>query len=154
MGRTTFTGPVRSGLIPDTSGITLGKDVKNLGYAVLSQETPVTQAGSAAALATPIVLPAGSAIIGIALMVTTAWDGVAATFNLGTTVAANELAVASDNTAIALGRVIVNPGASAARVGRWIDTGTPDIRLWFLSTNTGAGVGKLVVTYAQSLVDS
>lgn len=156
MSTSTWTGPIKSGPIPNTSGVTLGKDVKNTGTIDLSQEFPVTQAGSAAALATPIVLPANSLIIRIALFVTTPWDGAAATVNVGTTVAANDLAVAADaaNTGGVLGIIPLTPGANAPRIQKWADVGNTDARIWFLSTNTGAGVGRLVVTYCQALADS
>ena len=156
MGRSTFTGPILSGPIVNTSGTTLGEDVKNTGFIVLEQEVPVTQAGSAAALATNIVIPPNSTILAIRLYVTTAWNGVAATFNIGTSVAANQLAVASDaaNTGVALGIINATPGANAGRVGLWSEIGTDDVRIWLLSTNTGAGVGRLVVQYAQSATDA
>lgn len=154
MGRSTFTGPILSGQIINTSGTTLGKDVKNTGTIVLEQEVAITQAGSAAAFATNIVIPSNSTIISIRLYGTVAWNGVAATINVGTTVAANQLAVAADNTAGAIGLLSLTPGADATRVGNWADTGTTDVRLWVLSTNTGAGVGRFVVTYGQSVSDS
>jgi len=156
MGRSTFTGPILSGPIVNTSGTTLGKDVKDTGFIVLTQEVVVTQAGSAAALATNIVIPPNSTILAIRLFVTTPWDGVAATFNIGTSVAANQLAVASDaaNTGVALGIISATPGANATRVGNWADVGTNDVRLWLLSTNTGAGVGRLSIQYGQSVTDA
>jgi len=154
MSNTTFTGPIRSGTIFSTTGTTLGRNVKNLGYVPLVQQVAVTQAGSAAALATNIVLPAGSVIIGIRLYVTAAWSGAASTFNIGTSVAATELAVAADNTAIAIGPVNVTPGTNATRTGLWINTGTTDVRLWLLSANTGTGTGTLVVHYGQAVAAS
>jgi hypothetical protein len=150
MGRSTWTGPIVSGPIINTTGTTLGVDVKNTGYNVLSQEVAVTQAGSAAALATNIVIPKGSMIVSIRLYVTAIWSGAAATFNVGTSVTSTELGVAADNTAAALGIVNVSPGANATRTGLWIDTGTSDVRVWLLSTNTGTGTGQLVVQYVQA----
>ena len=85
---TTFTGPVRAGNIIDTSGTTLGQDVANVGYVVMSQSSALTQAknGSNAAgiYTTDIVIPANSHIISINVYVTVAWDGVAQTINVGT----------------------------------------------------------------------
>ena len=44
MGKTTFTGPIRAGNILDTSGTTLGQNVKNVGSVVMVQTVPITQA--------------------------------------------------------------------------------------------------------------
>lgn len=150
MGKTTFTGPLRSGSIINTSGTTLGKDVKNIGSAVMSQTCPITQAGSAAALATNIVIPANSRITGIHLYIDAIWSGAAATFNVGTSVTATELAVAAGNTAAALTVLAIVPGASAPRIAVWGNVGTTDVRIWFLSTNTGTGTGTLTVKYVQA----
>ena len=154
MSKTTFTGPVRSGNIINTSGTTLGKNVKNIGSVVLCQSTPITQAGTATAYATPIVLPADSKIIDIYLYIETVWDGAAATFNVGTSVAATELAIASNNSASTINRLRVSAGASQPKVAKWNDIGTSDARIWFLSTNTGAGTGTLIVEYVQESEDS
>lgn len=149
MGKTTFTGPVRSGNIINTSGTTLGKDVKNVGSVVLCQSAPVTQAGSATAYATNIVLPAYSKIVEMMLYVDTAWDGAAATFSLGTTVVGNDLAITSSNTASSIGRMRISAGTTQIRVAKWNDVGSTDVRLWFVSTNTGAGIGTIIVQYVQ-----
>ena len=58
MGKTTFTGPIRAGNILNTAGTTLGQDVKNVGSVVMVQTYPITQALTATALGTTIVLPA------------------------------------------------------------------------------------------------
>jgi len=44
MGTTTFTGPIKAGDILNTSGTTLGDDVANVGFVVMAQSAPVTQA--------------------------------------------------------------------------------------------------------------
>jgi hypothetical protein len=154
MGTTTFTGPVRAGNILNTSGTTLGTDVANVGYTEMVQTVAVTQAtnGTTAGLyTTTIVIPAGSQILDIDLFVNVAWTGVASTFNVGTSATATELAIASDNTAVAIGRLVVSPGTSATRVNNWVDVGTSDVRIYVLSTNTGSGTGYLSVRYAQAI---
>lgn len=153
---TTFTGPVRSGNIIDTSGTTLGTDVANVGYVMMSQSSALTQAknGSNAAgiYTTDIVLPANSHIISINIYVTTAWNGVATTINVGTDSTATQLAVAGDNDlSTTVGLKTIVPGDDATRTGKWIDVGTSDVRIWTKSTNTGAGVGVITVNYIQAL---
>ena len=88
MGTSTFTGPLHSGNIQNTSGTTLGQDVKNVGSAVLAQTENVTQVTSGP---TSIVIPAGSMIVAIEMLVTTVWDGVATTFDIGTTASGAQL---------------------------------------------------------------
>jgi hypothetical protein len=148
MGKTTFTGPIRAGNILDTSGTTLGQDVKNVGSVVMVQHVPITQAGTATALGTTIVLPKNSHIIGIQMAVTAIWSGGASTFNVGTTATSTELVAAAAGGT--LGMISLSPGADATRVGNWDDTGTNDKRVFVLSTNTGTGTGTLTVRYIQA----
>lgn len=149
MSKTTFTGPIRSGSIISTSGTTLGKDVKNIGSPILSQSYPITQAGSAAALATNIVIPANSRITSMQIYVDAVWSGAAATFSIGTSVAATELTAAAGGDASSLNIRNITSGNSATRIGVWGNVGTTDVRIWFLSTNTGTGTGTLTVNYVQ-----
>lgn len=147
MGKTTFTGPIRAGDILNTSGTTLGKDVRNVGSVVMVQTTPITQAGSATALATSIVLPADSHILNIQMVVTAPWTGGATTFNVGTSATATELvALGAGGT---IGVIGLLPGADATRTANWDDS-TADKRIFVLSTNTGTGVGTLTVRYIQA----
>jgi hypothetical protein len=110
------------------------------------QSSAVTQASGA----TDIVIPANSQIVGISVMVTTAWDGVAATFGVGTTASATFLTAAAALSGSAVGPLTATPGTDATRAGNWIDVGTTDRKIAVTSTNTGAGVGVITVTYAQA----
>lgn len=121
----------------------------------MAQSQAITQAASAGQAAglykTDIVIPANSQIVGIDILVTTAWDGVAQTVNVGTSATATELAVASENNlSTTLGNKTIIPGDNATRAGNWKDCGTTDIRIWVLSTNTGSGVGVITVRYIQN----
>ncbi len=147
MGKTTFTGPVRAGNILQTSGTTLGQNVKNVGSVVMVQTFPITQAGTATALATPIVLPANSHIMNIQMLNTAAWSGAATTLSVGTSATATELVAL---TSMTVGLVALNPGTDATRTGAWDDNGTTDTRIWVLSANTGTGVGTITVRYIQA----
>ena len=44
MGTTTFSGPIKAGTIKETTGTTLGSDVKNTGQVVMAQSQAITQA--------------------------------------------------------------------------------------------------------------
>lgn len=154
MGTTTFTGPITAGDIINTSGTTVGTDVANVGYVVMSQSAAVAQAtnvSSAGVYKTDIVIPANSQILSISILKTTAWSGVATTINVGTSTTGTQLALAADNDlSTTLGVSSVIPGNNATQVGNWKDVGTTDVQIYTKSTNTGTGVGILTVTYVQA----
>lgn len=148
MGKTTFTGPIRAGDILQTSGTTLGQDVKNVGSVVMVQVYPITQALTATALGTTIVLPDNSHILNMQMVVATVWSGAATTFSVGTSATSTELVSAAAGGTI--GVIGLNPGSDATRTANWDDTGTTDKRIFVLSANTGTGVGTLTVRYIQA----
>ena len=145
MGITTFTGPIKAGDVLDTTGTTAGT-IRNVGFVAMAQTATITQASTTTAYATSIVIPAYSHILNIQFLNTTAWD-TTNTLSVGTSATANEL-VAS--VAMTQGQVSANPGASATRVGNWSNTGANDVIIYVLSTNTGVGVGDIVVRYIQA----
>jgi hypothetical protein len=147
MGKTTFTGPIRAGNILQTSGTTLGQNVKNVGSVIMVQVYPITQALTATALGTTIVLPANSHILQIQMLNTVAWTGAATTLSAGISATATELAAL---TAMTVGLVGLTPGTDATRAALWDDTGTTDDRIWVKSANTGDGVGTITVRYIQA----
>jgi hypothetical protein len=146
LGTTTFTGPVKAGTIPNTSGSTLGRDVRNTGWVLTAQSSAVTQASGA----TDIVIPANSQIVDIKVFVTVAFTGVATTFGVGTTASATFLTAAAALDGAAVGPLTATPGTDATRNGNWIDVGTTDRKIAVTSTNTGSGVANIVVTYLQN----
>lgn len=146
MGTTTFTGPIKAGDILNTSGTTLGTNITNVGYVVMAQSSPVTQDSGA----TSIVIPKNSQILSIDVMVTTVWDGAATTFGVGTTASATFLTAAGALDGAAVGPLAATPGTDATRAGNWNDVGTTDRKIAVTSTNTGAGVGVITVTYLQA----
>jgi len=147
MGITTFSGPIRAGNIANTTGTTLGENVRNFGSVVMVQTFPITQAGTATALGTPIVLPANSHIMNIQMLNTAAWSGAAQTLSVGTTATATELVAL---TAMPVGLVGLNPGTDTALAALWDDTGPVDDRIFVKSANTGTGVGTITVRYIQA----
>lgn len=146
MGTTTFTGPVKAGTIPNTSGSTLGSNVKNTGWVLMAQSSAVTQASGA----TDIVIPANSQIVDIKVFVTAIFSGAATTFGIGTTASATFLTAAGALDGAAVGPLTATPGTDATRNGNWIDVGTTDRKIAVTSTNTGSGVANIVVTYLQN----
>ena len=146
MGTTTFSGPIKAGVIKETTGTTLGSDVKNTGQVVMAQSQAITQADGT----TSIVIPANSQIVAIELSVTAVWDGVASTAGLGWTGDATALTAATAVAGGTLGIISATAGADATRVGNWADVGTTDRRILVTNTNTGAVTGFITVRYVQN----
>jgi hypothetical protein len=146
MASTTFSGPIKAGTISNTTGTTLGSDVKNTGQVVMAQSQAVTQADGT----TNIVIPANSQIVAIELSVTAVWDGVASTAGIGWTGDATALTAAAAVAGGTLGIISATAGADATRVGNWADVGTTDRRILVTNTNTGAGTGFITVRYVQN----
>jgi hypothetical protein len=147
MATTTFSGPIKAGTIKNTTGTTLGSDVKNVGFTVMAQSAAITQSTTAAA--TGIVIPANSQILEATVFVTTAFDNTA-TLSIGTTSSSNELA-----TAVAVSTANVIKLASQATIpdaDAWEDVGATDVEIYVDSsaTTADAGVGTLTVTYVQN----
>lgn len=147
MGISTFTGPIKAGDVLNTTGTTAGT-VKNVGFVMMAQTAPITQADTAAAAATTICIPANSHIVNIQVLATVAWSGAASTISLGTSVTSTELVSAGSIAAIGL--AALTPGTDATRTAKWSNVGTSDVIIYALSANTGAGVGDLVVRYIQA----
>lgn len=157
---TSFSGPVLSGTIAqsDGSGNLAGvggtSGTANRGYAVQAQSCVVTQAtndGTAGQFACPIVIPAQSKILRMALTVTTVWSGAAATLGVGTGASATAFTAAGAVSAAALGVVEIPPEAAATQLANWDNVGTQDVQIVVQSTNTGTGVGTLVVEYIPQI---
>ncbi len=147
MSIVTFTGPIKAGDVLNTTGTTAGT-IKNVGWVVMAQTASITQAGTATALNTGIVIPANSHIVNIQVLATTAWTGAATTISLGTTATATELV--SGGAVGAIGLDALTPGTDATRTTKWSNVGTSDVIIYALSANTGSGVGDLVVRYIQA----
>lgn len=140
MGFSTFTGPVRSGTVKNTTGTTVGY-IDNTGVVDLIQSSPL-------ALTTGVVavLPAGAQIINIYIDVTT-------TFTSGAT-----LAVGDGTTAAKYVTAITTPTAgrqsityTAAQLTAMNNIGTTDVAITvtMAGTTATAGAGFITIQYAQ-----
>ena len=148
MASTTFSGPIKAGTISNTTGTTLGDDVKNTGQVVMCQSVAVTQA--ATSTETDIVIPANSQIVAAELSVTAIWSGGASTTGLGFVGNATALTAAGAVAGGTLGIISITAGANATRVANYADVGTSDVRILLTNTNTGTGTGCLTVRYIQN----
>jgi hypothetical protein len=151
MANTTFSGPVRAGTIVDTTGTTLGTNVKNIGPVVLTQSSTValTQA-TTAATALGIIIPANSQILSVVIMIEQLFA------NSATTTIAVGKSAADATDLIAPASVsgtatIVNPTVPAS-AGAWRTVGTSDVQLYgiVVANSATAGKARIVVTYSQN----
>jgi hypothetical protein len=147
VGSSTFSGPIKAGDVFNTTGTTPGT-IRNVGSVVLAQTAGFTQAGSATALATRIVVPANSHILNIQVLATAAWSGASSNISIGTSVTSTELVSAASLSAVGL--AALSPGTDATRTAKWENVGTSDVIIYALSANTGTGVGELTVRYIQA----
>ena len=147
MGKTTFSGPVLAGSINETTGSTLGANVKNTGHVTMVQGKDVAVTG-ATANTNIAVIPANSQILFVHVDVTeVSNDTNAATFSVGTT--SNATAFTAAANLKALGRT----SQSAAALGLMSNVGASDIKVVGVITGTdgdgNTGAVTTSVTYAQ-----
>ena len=147
MGTTTFSGPIKAGTISNTTGTTVGTDMKNVGQVLMVQSAAITQSTTAAA--SGIVIPANSQIVECYVYVTTAYDN-SATLSIGTSSTSTELCTA---VAVSTANVIkLGSQATIADSDEWEDIGSTDVKIFTDSsaTTSDAGVATLTVTYIQN----
>ena len=149
MANTTFSGPILAGGIKNTTGTTVGSDMKNTGYVLMSQTEAITQA--AASSTTSIIIPAKSQLVSADLYVSVVWSGAATTAGLGYVGDATAFTAALAIAGGTLGIIKITAGASKARVDAWADVGDTDRRLLLTYNNLGAGEGWITVTYMQAV---
>ena len=147
MGTTTFSGPIKAGTINNTTGTTVGTDMKNVGFTLMAQSAAITQSTTAAA--SGIIIPANSQIVECYVYVTTAYDN-SATLSIGTSSTSTELCTA---VAVSTANVIkLGSQATIADSDAWEDIGSTDVKIFTDSsaTTSDAGVATLTVTYIQN----
>ena len=147
MATTTFSGPIKAGTISNTTGTTVGTDMKNVGQVLMVQSAAITQSTTAAA--SGIIIPANSQIIEMSVYITTAWDN-SSTLNIGTTSTSTELATGIVVTVVE--KIKLASQATITDSDAWEDIGSTDVKIFTDSTATTSdtGVATLTVTYVQN----
>ena len=149
MAQTTFSGPILAGTIKNTTGTTVGSDIKNTGQVLMAQTAAVDLSnGAIAASALDIVIPANSQLVDIVFDSITAASG-ATNISIGkvggaATAYVNTFAI---GTTVGLKRPTTEAGGALA----WEDVGSTDVR--FNVTNsaaTSAGELRVTVMYLQN----
>ena len=145
MATTTFSGPIKAGAIKETTGTTLGDNVKNTGQVVMSQSIMINAAVAAGTTTYDVgVIPKNSQLLTTTIRVAVVSDqGTSATVSVGKTASA---AFFIGNTNIkALGETssIANGALdSADRVSA--DT---QITATLIAAGTTATTGQVTVTF-------
>ncbi len=146
MATTTFSGPIKAGTISNTTGTTVGDNVKNVGFVKMAQTASWTQSTTAAD--TGIVIPANSQIVDVQIYITTACD--AANISVGTTSTSTEIF-----TALAAGTaanvILHGSDGTITDADTWVDIGASDLPIFIDFSAGTSGVGNITVEYIQNI---
>ena len=150
MATTTFSGPIKAGTISNTTGTTVGDDVKNTGQVLMSQTFSFDYTVEGAATDTNVVIPANSQIVSVDVNVETAFnDSGADVLEVGSS-ADTDLYV-NDTDISAVGSIAMG---TAALCANWKDIGTSDIRVGYIyngaNNDASAGAATVTINYLQN----
>ena len=147
MATTNFSGPITAGQIRNTTGTTLGENIKNIGQVLMSQSVIVDIIGASHLNQVCAVIPANSQIVDVILNVTTVNnDTGAATVSVGTVADADAFLATVDAKTLATTHGTLDTEAT--------NVGTTDIQV--LADFTGAngdgttGAATVTVMYLQN----
>ena len=149
MGTTTFSGPIKAGTIKETTGTTVGTDMKNTGQVVMAQTFAIALGGGAiAAQASDVIIPANSQIIDCIFDVITAAN-TSTNISVGFVGGSATALVNAHTIGTNAGRQY--PTTTAGGALAWEDIGTSDQRINFTnSAGTSAGEVRITITYQQN----
>ena len=150
MATTTFSGPIKAGTISNTTGTTVGTNMKNTGQVVMAQTTGIDLSGGViSAEATAMIIPANSQLIDIVFDVITAASGTT-DISVGQVGGSAVQYVNTYTIGTTAGRHYTTTDAGGASV--WEDVGTSDVRMNVSnSAGTNAGEVRLTVLYQQNI---
>ena len=150
MATTTFSGPIKAGTIKNTTGTTVGTDMKNTGQVVMAQTHAIDLSGGAiAAEATNMIIPANSQLIDIVFDVITAASGTT-DISVGLVGGSAIQYVNAYTIGTTAGRHYPTTEAGGAQV--WEDIGTSDVRMNVTnSAGTSSGECRITVLYQQNI---
>jgi len=147
MATTNFSGPITAGQIRNTTGTTLGENIKNIGQVLMAQSVKVDIIGASHLNQVCAVIPANSQIVDVILNVTTVNnDSGAATVSVGTVADADAFINGANVKALATTHGTLDTEAT--------NVGATDIQV--LADFTGAsgdattGAATVTVLYMQN----
>ena len=149
MANTTFSGPILAGTIKNTTGTTVGTDMKNTGQVVMAQSFAIDlSSGAIAAEASNVIIPANSQIIDCVFDIITAAN-TSTNISVGFVGGAATALVNAYTIGTTAGRQY--PETKAGGALAWEDIGTSDQRLNFTnSAATNAGEVRITILYQQN----
>ena len=145
MANTTFSGPIKAGTISNTTGTTLGENVKNTGQVVMSQSVMIDAAVAAGTTTYNVgVIPKNSQLLTVILRCAVVSNsGTSATVSVGKTGTAAYLIAATNVKTLAETSTLATASLdSADRVGA--DT---QITATLISAGSTASTGQVTVTF-------
>jgi hypothetical protein len=150
MANTTFSGPILAGTIKNTTGTTVGTNMKNTGQVVMGQSFSVGYAEEGAATSTSVVIPANSQIVSVDVNVETAFNDSGADILEVGSVADTDLYV-NDTVISAVGSIAMG---TAGLCNNWKDIGSSDVRVAYIyngaNNDATAGACTVTISYLQN----
>jgi hypothetical protein len=150
MAQTTFSGPILAGTIKNTTGTTVGTDVKNTGQVLMSQSFSFDYNTEGAATDTNVVIPANSQIVRVDVNVETAFNDTGADILEVGSSADTDLYV-NDTDISAVGSIAMG---TAALCANWKDIGSSDVRVGYIyngaNNDASAGAATVTISYLQN----
>ena len=149
MAQTTFSGPILAGTIKNTTGTTVGTDMKNTGQVVMAQTFAIDlSSGAIAAQASDVIIPANSQIIDCIFDIITAAN-TSTNISVGFVGGSATALVNAHTIGTTAGRQY--PTTTAGGALAWEDIGTSDQRINFTnSASTTSGEVRITITYQQN----
>ena len=146
MGTTTFSGPIKAGTIKNTTGTTVGDNVKNTGQVVMSQSIMIDSAVAAGTTTYNVgVIPDNSQLLGVTIRVAIASNaGGTATLSVGMVGKTTQFFIANTN--------VKSAGETSALAAGGLDTadrfsGDSQITATLISAGATATNGQITVTF-------
>jgi len=150
MAQTTFSGPILAGTIKNTTGTTVGTDVKNTGQVLMSQSFSFDYTVEGTATDTSVVIPANSQIVRVDVNVETAFNDTGADILEVGSSADTDLYV-NDTDISAVGSIAMG---TAALCANWKDIGSSDVRVGYIyngaNNDASAGAATVTISYLQN----
>ena len=150
MATTTFSGPIKAGTISNTTGTTVGTNVKNVGQVLMSQSFSFAYSTEGSATDTTVVIPANSQIVSIEVNVETAFND-SGTDLLEVGSSADTDLYINDVSIAAIGKIALG---TAALCANWKDIGSSDIKIGYIyngaNNDASAGAATVTINYLQN----
>ena len=145
MATTTFSGPIKAGTISNTTGTTLGDDVRNTGQVVMSQSIMIDAAVAAGTTTYNVgVIPKNSQLLTTTIRVAIVSDqGTTATVSVGKTGTAQYFIANTDVTT--LGETSSIADAALDEADRF--SADTQITATLIGVGTTATTGQVTVTF-------